>query len=58
MVEVILVLNADFRLYRWDGIPWDEVLRDHQIAAVGDYVILKPGKFLIYAVHTMKLMPW
>lgn len=46
MVEMITVLNAEIRLYGWDGKRREEVLPNDQIAAVGDYEILKPGKSL------------
>ena len=57
MVEIISILNVDFRLYRWDGLPREEVSPDDRVAAAGDYVILRPGKFLIYAARITKLIP-
>lgn len=45
MVEIVISEpKDDFCLYGWNGNPRDEVPPDDQVVAVGDYVILKPGR--------------
>lgn len=46
MVEVISILDADFRLYGWNGHPQQQVPPDDQAVAPGEYVILRLGKLL------------